>query len=296
MYGQIQKNRLTFLLIVLSAWTAFGVFFGTQNYIRDVYVGKSASLPGYIIGWLVCGYSWAILTFPVLRFLRRFSLERLGWSKLMLWHLPAGIIFSLMQLGIYVLIASTLFRGPGSGVWDFYKATVVKEFQSSFLVYFAIVFAAIAYGRLIAGAADDPVSGPRAEPVTVPVPVEPIVEAAGIQHNGDHPAFLRRIPIKENGRISLVDIDSIDWIESYGNYVLIHTPDRRHIYRETMAAMEKRLDPTDFVRIRRSAIVRIDRIKELRPILNGELDVVLKNDKVLTSTRRYRKNLQRIVG
>ena len=93
-----------------------------------------------------------------------------------------------------------------------------------------------------------------------------------------------------------VDTDSVDWVESYGNYVLIHTPDRRYIYRETMAAMEKKLDPAAFVRIRRSTMVRIDRIKELRPVLNGEFDVVLKNDKVLTSTRRYRKNLQPIVG
>ena len=63
-----------------------------------------------------------------------------------------------------------------------------------------------------------------------------------------------------------------------------------------MAGMEKKLQPSEFVRIRRSTIVRIDRIKELRPVLNGEFDVVLKNDKVLTSTRRYRKNLQHIVG
>jgi len=286
MHWQIPKSRLIFPLTILSVWTAFGVFFGTQNYIRDVYVGKTASLPGYIIGWLVCGYSWGILTVPVLRFLRRFSLERLGWSKLMLWHIPAAIVFSLLQLGIYVLIATTLFGGPGNGIWEFYKLIVVKEFQSSFLVYFAIIFASIAYKRLFG-----------LESSSSSESVEPAVIVADNAHqNGNRPAFLSRISIKENGRISLVDTDSVDWVESYGNYVLIHTPDRRYIYRETMAAMEKKLDPAAFVRIRRSTMVRIDRIKELRPVLNGEFDVVLKNDKVLTSTRRYRKNLQPIVG
>lgn len=286
MQEQAQKNKLIFPLTILLTWTAFGVFFGTQNYIRDVYVGKNASLPGYIVGWLLCGYSWGILTVPVLRFLRRFSLERLGWSKLMLVHLPAAIAFSLLQIGIYVLIAATLFGGSGNSTWEFYKLIVVKEFQSSFLVYFAIIFAAIAYKRWLG---ERPGSNPE------------VGQTAGITadyeyQNGNGHTFLNRISIKENGRISLVDTESVEWIESYGNYVLIHTPGRRYIYRETMAAMEKKLDPADFVRIRRSTIVRIDRIKELHPVVNGEFDVVLKNDKVLTSTRRYRKNLQHILG
>jgi hypothetical protein len=290
MQEQAQKNKLIFPLTILLTWTAFGVFFGTQNYVRDIYVGKSASLPGYIVGWLLCGYSWGILTVPVLRFLRRFSLERLGWSKLLLWHIPAAIVFSLLQIGIYVLIAKTLFGGSGNGTWEFYKLIVVKEFQSSFLVYFAIIFAAIAYNRLFREA---PVSDPRPSSDVV----DPVVITAAHEHqNGNGHAFLNRISVKENGRISLVDTNNVEWIESYGNYVLIHTPGRRYIYRETMAAMEKKLDPADFVRIRRSTIVRIDRIKELHPVVNGEFDVVLKNDKVLTSTRRYRKNLQHILG
>lgn len=289
MQEHVQKKRFIFPLAILLTWTAFGVFFGTQNYIRDIYVGKNASLPGYIVGWLLCGYSWGILTVPVLRFLRRFSLDRLGWSKLLLWHIPAAVVFSLLQIGIYVLIAKTLFGGSGYGIWEFYKLIVVQEFQSSFLVYFAIIFAAIAYKRFFREV-------PEARQ-DKPSEVQPAVVAAGNGHqNGNGHSFLDRISIKENGRISLVDTDSVEWIESYGNYVLIHTPGRRYIYRETMAGMEKKLQPSEFVRIRRSTIVRIDRIKELRPVLNGEFDVVLKNDKVLTSTRRYRKNLQHIVG
>jgi hypothetical protein len=285
MQVHVQKNKLMFTLMILSVWTAFGVFFGTQNYIRDVYVGKNASLPGYIVGWLLCGYSWGILTIPVLRFLRRFSLERLGWSKLLLVHLPAAIVFSLLQIGIYVLIAATLFGGAGNSAWEFYKLIVVKEFQSSFLVYFAIIFAAIAYKRWLG---ERP--GPNPE-----VGQTARITADYEYQNGNGHTFLNRISIKENGRISLVDTDSVEWIESYGNYVLIHTPGRRYIYRDTMTAMEKKLDPANFVRIRRSTIVRIDRIKELHPVVNGEFDVVLKNDKVLTSTRRYRKNLQHIL-
>ena len=107
--------------------------------------------------------------------------------------------------------------------------------------------------------------------------------------------FLRRVPVKENGKIVLVDADRIDWVESFGNYIFLHTADRKFIHRETVAAMEKKLDPHEFVRIRRSTIVRIDRIKELHPGDNGEFEVVLEGGTVLFSTRRYRKNLESVL-
>ena len=115
-------------------------------------------------------------------------------------------------------------------------------------------------------------------------------------NNDGHTArYVQRIPVKDNGRIILVDLDDVDWIESYGNYIFLHTLHRLHIVRETVSAMESKLDPRHFVRIRRSTIVRIERIAELRPTPNAELEVVLKNGNVLRSTRRYRKNLESIV-
>ena len=282
------RHRLFFPLIVLSVWTAFGLFFGTQNYVRDVYVGKGASLPGSLAGWLLCGYSWAILTVPVLRFVRRFSLERLGWSKSLLVHIPAAALFSLAQLGIYVIIAGFLFGNSDRGLWEFYKFILVKEFQSSFLVYFAIILAVTAYDRLFRASLD----GQRVRPVET---IEPNPAPHLMPSQNGRFAFLRRIPVKKNGRIILIETDDIDWIESYGNYVFLHTPERRHIFRETMAAMESKLDPKRFVRIRRSAIVNIDRIRELQPTINAEFEIVLKNGSILNSTRRYRKNLEIIV-
>ena len=62
-----------------------------------------------------------------------------------------------------------------------------------------------------------------------------------------------------------------------------------------MTAVEQKLDPQKFIRIRRSTMIRINEVKELRPVLNGEYEVLLKNDTVLTSTRRYRKNLETLI-
>ena len=287
---KIEKNKLLFPLMVLSVWTMFGVFFGTQGYVRAAYAGKAASLPGFIIGWLICGYSWAVLTVPVLRFTSRYAVRRVGWSRFFLIHIPAAVLFTLAQLGIYVMIASVLFGKGLAGVWEFYKFTVVQEFQSSFLVYFAIVLALTARDRWVRVPA-----GVQVGPSVKSADSADLADLAGAQENGHTLRYVQRIPVKDNGRIILVDLDDVDWIESYGNYIFLHTPHRRHIVRETMLAMESKLDPRHFVRIRRSTIVRIERIAELRPTPNAELEVVLKNGNVLRSTRRYRKNLESIV-
>ena len=125
----------------------FWPVFGTQNYVRDIYFGHQASLPGYIIGWIFCGYSSAALTFPVLWFTRRFSFEKLGWLRFLLLHVPSAIIFSLAQLGIYLAIASLVEPAREHSVWDFYKFLLVNELQSSVLVYFAIVSVITVYDR-----------------------------------------------------------------------------------------------------------------------------------------------------
>ena len=285
--ANIDRNRIKYLLLIVSVWTAFGLFFGTQNYIRDTYAGRPASLPGYILGWIFCGYSWGILTVPVLRFVRRFSLERIGWQKLIAVHMPAAAVFSLFQLGIYLFIAGVIFRASGRGLWEFYKFLLANELQSSVLVYVAIVAAITIYDRFFSTDA----KAVGASPFSV-------AEHTGNGHNGPSSQanrFLKRIPVKENGRIVLVDTDHIDWIESYGNYLFLHTPERKFIHRETMAGLEKKLDPGEFLRIRRSAIVRVDRIREFHPIDNGEFEVLLQNGTMLSSTRRYKKNLELII-
>lgn len=104
--------------------------------------------------------------------------------------------------------------------------------------------------------------------------------------------FLQRLPVKENGRIRLVQVDRIDWISSLGNYVEIHVGGEKFILRETMDAIESKLNPNEFLRIRRSKIVRITHIKELNVLFKGEYSVVLLDGTELTSSRRYRRNLE----
>jgi two-component system LytT family response regulator len=108
------------------------------------------------------------------------------------------------------------------------------------------------------------------------------------------PKLSERLPIKSGGRVIFVRVDEIDWVEAAHNYIVLHVNKDTHLLRETMNAFEARLSPEKFVRISRSTIVNIDRIKELQPMFYGEYTVTLHNGTRLTLSRRYRDKLQQL--
>ena len=284
MFAQTNRNRLFFPLIVLTAWTGFGLFFGMQNYVRDVYFGKSASFGGYVAGWLLCGYSWAILTFPIILFVRRFTFAQYKWLRFFLIHIPTAVLFSIFQLAIYDAIAHLLFGSGGHDFVEYYRFLLANELQSSFLVYFALIGSIATYDHFFVN---------TKAAIGQETAVEELVPHTNGSGNGRIP--VRRISVKENGHIVLLDVDEIDWITSEGNYLQLHTPKKKYLIRETMNSMESKLDGDEFVRLRRSTIVRIAQIKELHPTFNGEFEVVLKSGTKLSSSRRYRKNLEHLL-
>lgn len=108
--------------------------------------------------------------------------------------------------------------------------------------------------------------------------------------------YLDRLVIKAAGRIYFLETDEIDWIEAEGNYVSVHSAKKSHLLRETISSLESQLNPKKFVRIHRSSIVRIDRIKEMQPWFHGEYRILLQNGTLLTLSRNYRDKLQEALG
>jgi two-component system LytT family response regulator len=105
-----------------------------------------------------------------------------------------------------------------------------------------------------------------------------------------------RLVVKSGGRLFFLRTDEIDWVEAAGNYVRLHVGNASHLLRETMNAIEGRLDPEKFFRIHRSRIVNMERIQELQPWLNGEYAVLLRTGTRLTLSRGYREKLQDRLG
>ena len=105
-----------------------------------------------------------------------------------------------------------------------------------------------------------------------------------------------RLVVKSGGRLFFLRTDEIDWVEASGNYVRLHVGATSHLLRETMNAIEGRLDPEKFFRIHRSRIVNMERIQEMQPWLNGEYAVLLRTGTRLTLSRGYREKLQERLG
>ncbi|RMF14582.1 MAG: DNA-binding response regulator [Alphaproteobacteria bacterium] len=107
-------------------------------------------------------------------------------------------------------------------------------------------------------------------------------------------AYLRRLSIKDRGRITIVEAHEIDYIDAAGDYLCIHVGDQTHILRETMKAMEAKLDPRRFQRIHRSAIVNLDRVRAIEPHGNGECFLLLDNGRRLKVSRSYKAVAMRL--
>jgi two-component system, LytTR family, response regulator len=107
---------------------------------------------------------------------------------------------------------------------------------------------------------------------------------------------VERLLVKSDGRVLLIKVEDIDYVEAADNYVNLRVGKESHMMRETMSSLEGRLPPEKFMRISRSNIVNVDRIQELQPMFHGEYVVVLKNGTKLTLSRSYRDKLDRLMG
>ncbi len=107
---------------------------------------------------------------------------------------------------------------------------------------------------------------------------------------------LERLMVKSDGRICFVRVDDIDWIEAAGNYVRLHAGKDDHLLRESLSALEKKLDPARFVRIHRSTIVNIERIRELQPAFHGDYVIILGDGTELALSRSCREKLEDTLG
>jgi two-component system LytT family response regulator len=108
--------------------------------------------------------------------------------------------------------------------------------------------------------------------------------------------YLRRLAIKEKQRTEVVDTRHIDYIDVAGHYLCIHAGKTVHLKRGQLADIEERLDPAEFARIHRSAIVRIDRVKSLIARSNGDCDVILVDGSKLMLSRTYRDRVAGRLG
>ncbi|MFN0099673.1 MAG: LytR/AlgR family response regulator transcription factor [Gemmatimonadaceae bacterium] len=103
--------------------------------------------------------------------------------------------------------------------------------------------------------------------------------------------YADRVMVKHEGRSYVVRMSDVRVVESDGNYVHLHDAKTKHIIRETLSALESRLDPAKFVRIHRRLIVNLDAVKELQPWFGGDQVMLLNDGTKLRVSRTFREHV-----
>jgi two-component system, LytTR family, response regulator len=109
-------------------------------------------------------------------------------------------------------------------------------------------------------------------------------------------SHLERLAVQSGARSVLLSVDEIDWLEAEGKYVRVHAREQAYLIRNTLKGLEAALDPARFLRVHRSIIVNVDRIREVEPYVQGEYVLYLRNGTKLKSGRAYRSVIQRLLG
>jgi two-component system LytT family response regulator len=110
------------------------------------------------------------------------------------------------------------------------------------------------------------------------------------------PDYLRRLAVKEAGRTEVIDLKDVDYVDVAGHYLCIHVGKTVHLMRGTLSELEHRLDPAEFVRVHRSALARLDRIRSAATRRNGDFDLILASGARVSASRTYRDRIRERLG
>lgn len=124
--------------------------------------------------------------------------------------------------------------------------------------------------------------------------------APGTSAHSDGPAaprkYLEHFMVRVGGKVTLLRVEDVDWIEADDYCARLHAAGRSYVIRETMQRLEAKLDPTRFVRVHRSSIVHIDRLRTLEPYIKGSHVLTLQDGTRLTLSRARRAAFEAAIG
>ena len=211
----------------------------------------------------------------ILWFDKRFPVERPHHWRHLAAHVAFTVPFSLAHIFGMVAIRKLTYAAMG-GTYNFgpWGTALVYEYLKDFRSYASLLLIIYLYRfvlRRLQGEAEFLSEG-REEQAPAPV--------------------TDRFLVRKLGRDFLVRVGEIDWVEASGNYVNLYVGTRAYPLRETMIGIERRLEPHGFLRVHRSAIVNLERIKAIVPGEAGDGAVQLDSEQEVPVSRRYRKALR----
>ncbi|MGH8169702.1 MAG: LytTR family DNA-binding domain-containing protein [Steroidobacteraceae bacterium] len=279
-------GQMGFLAVMLSLIAASNVFTAIADRANEG-VHLAAWEP---ITWEFSSVLCIWLLLPAMGWwLGQFPLVHGGWLRNLPAHLLATLPFSLVHVGGMTLLRELVYRLMG-GHYQFspWWPNWIYEYRKDFVSYWLLLSCIVAF-RLY-GLWSDSRESHATAPEQPPAPSDPA--------EGDSPAAqapLERLVVRKLNREYIIAIADVDRVEADGNYVNVYAQGTPYPRRESLAALEKKLDGRRFVRVHRGHLVNVDRIREIQPWDHGDYRIVLQDGTCVNLSRRYRSRLQHLL-
>ncbi len=261
----------------LPVWVAFLLVLEPGNVARAIEAGGTLAWDKEVVRIFGASLLGASSTPLVLALMRRFPIERGNlWRHLTIQSLGgAGIALGLIVVSC--ILAAWFGIGDSRPVLTALPGEIAANWP--LLVFCIAALSATAhavhFSRRHAEAERKAVE--QAVPAGVQVPSSP---------SGP---FITSIPVKSRGRMIQVGLATVDWIETQGNYLALHAGTAVHLIRETAVRFEEKVDPKTFIRIHRRTLVALDRVRDVKPLANGDARVELTDGTSLRMSRGFRE-------
>jgi hypothetical protein len=253
---------------VLLYWLAFLLVLEPGNILRASQVGQTLSLPHEALRIVLAALLGTTVTSAVQTLVERFPLRGPGLGRHLLIHAAGAAGLALTLILASCLLAAWAFAGRWLPSWDEIWDQLVSNFT-------LLMFALAALTALVqVGLPRVASPAPPVRPVT-PAPLQDVAPA------------LTHVEIKRRGRLVSLPLCEVDWIEAQGNYVALHVGAEQHLLRNTVSRFAERLDSRQFVRIHRSMIIAVDRIRTVEALANGDALLHLTRGGPLRASRSY---------
>lgn len=263
----------------IAVWLLFFVMNITANSITQNM--ELARVDSPLAGWkpwiweTTSALLWLGIIPVMLVFDRHFPIGRAHSRWNWLWHLLFTLPVSIMHVAGMVALRKLAYWRVGE-YYDFgpWGSEFLYEYLKDIRIYagfLAIVYLYRLVLRRWQGEAEFLTEGHEAESA------EPVVD---------------RFLVRKLGREFLVKVEDIDWVESAANYVTLHVGERLYPLRETMSGIEQKLKSQGFARVHRSAIINLDRVREIEPFDTGDARAHLVTGAAVPVSRRYRQELK----
>ena len=200
----------------------------------------------------------------ILTLVRRFPVEgKAVWRNAAI-QLAASLLLSAVLIAVSCVLAEWLLANEHRP----FRKALVQEYQHNWsLVAFCIItligFAHTQFARDFLGTGKAPAGRP--------------------------PEYLSSLPLKLRGELVHVQFRDVDWMEAQGNYLALHQGGETHLVRENLGSIEAKLNPREFMRVHRGAIVPLSRVEGITPLGSGDASLRLTSGAELRLSRKYRR-------